>query len=116
MVKLLAISIVIYGVGGAAIASYLSGPAFASALAVGAGTILINVLGLAVFWRLIFSKKSIALAVSVIIFKYLFLAVILWSLWSAKAVNVLGFVVGLGSLLFAVLILPIAKKINSKLD
>ncbi len=69
-----------------------------------------NVLGLGFLWRLIFLKKSIALAVLTIIFKYLILALILWSLSSIKWLNLPAFCVGLTSLIFGVLVVVIKNK------
>ena len=67
------------------------------------GTVMVvNLFGLWFLWKLIFSKKSIALAVLVIIFKYLILGLILWNLNQIQWIRPLGFVLGLGSLMIGV--------------
>lgn len=71
---------------------------------------LFNLLGLWILWKLIFSKKSIALAVLVIIFKYLILGLILWNLNQIQWIRPLGFVLGLGSLLVGVTFSAIFRK------
>lgn len=63
---------------------------------------LINLAGLAFVWSLIFAKKSIALAVFIIIFKYVILGMILWGLSSAQWLKPAGFLVGITSLVVAV--------------
>ncbi len=55
----------------------------------------LNIVALAWIWRIIFQKKSIALAVGLIIFKYSILAAILWKLSSVKWLEPVGFVLGL---------------------
>lgn len=80
---------------------YLSG-AWALSFALGGLLMLVNLLGLAFVWRLIFAKKSIALAVLVIIFKYLIFGMILWSFASVKSLQPGAFVLGLAALLFAI--------------
>lgn len=74
-----------------------------------------NVLGLAWFWRLIFQKKSIALAVFAIIFKYLILALILWSLSSSQWLSPAAFCVGLTALLFGVLVVLLKSHFSAKI-
>ena len=76
---------------------------------------LINVGGLSAFWQLVFSKKLIALAAVIIIFKYLILAVILWSLYTLKWLSPVGFCIGLASLLFSVLVLLVVKQFSKNI-
>lgn len=64
---------------------------------------LLNFLAITWLWKIIFNKKSIALAVLIIIFKYLILAMILWKLSSWIVLDPVGLVVGFSSLLFAAL-------------
>jgi len=78
------------------------------------GTVMVlNLGGLWLLWKLIFSKKSIALAVLVIIFKYVILGLILWNLNQIQWVRPLGFVLGLGSLLVGVVGAALFKKRES---
>jgi hypothetical protein len=75
------------------------------------GTVMVvNLFGLSFLWKLIFSKKSIALAVLVIIFKYLILGLILWNLNQIQWIRPLGFVLGLGSLMIGVVTTALLKK------
>ena len=61
-------------------------------------------------WKLIFLKKSIALAVLVIIFKYLILALVLWAISTAPWFEPVGFVLALASFLLAIVCTTIFKK------
>jgi hypothetical protein len=76
----------------------------------GGALMMINMLGLALLWRLIFSKKSIALAILVIIFKFLILGLILWNLRQAEWIKPIGFVLGLSSLVLGILGFSVYKK------
>ncbi len=71
---------------------------------------LINLLGLWILWKFIFSKKSIALVLLVIIFKYLILGLILWNLNRIPWMQPLGFILGLSSLVFGILTMLVLKK------
>ncbi len=74
------------------------------------GTVMVvNLFGLWFLWKLIFSKKSIALAVLIIIFKYLILGLILWNLNQIQWIRPMGFVLGLSSLLIGVVCTAIFK-------
>lgn len=64
---------------------------------------LVNLLGIYFLWHLVFSKKSIALAVFVIIFKYLILGVLLWNLAKVSWMKPVGLILGLSTLVFAIL-------------
>lgn len=64
---------------------------------------LVNLLGIYLLWHLVFSKKSIALAVFVIIFKYLILGVVLWKLANVSWMKPIGLILGLSTLVFAIL-------------
>lgn len=114
MIKLLAISIFLYTALATAVALSFQTTGFAVSVALGGGTMGVNVLALSLMWRLIFSKKSIALAVLVIIFKYLILALILWSLASIKWLSPIGFSIGLAALLFGVLVVLLKNSLSQK--
>ena len=114
MIKTLATSIVLYTLAASFIANIMLSTDFAMSILIGGFTMLINVVGLALFWRLIFSKKLIALAMVIIIFKYLILAVVLWSLYNFKWINPLGFCIGLGSLMISIFVLLLTKQFLKK--
>ncbi|MBC7421091.1 MAG: hypothetical protein H7328_10220 [Bdellovibrio sp.] len=78
--------------------------------ALGASVMLINLVGIWFGWKLVFLKKSIALAVLVIIFKYLILGLILWNFTQYQWLQPIGFIVGLSSLMFGVISSVFLKK------
>lgn len=69
----------------------------------GGGIMLANLFGIYLLWFLVFSKKSIALAVFVIIFKYLILGAVLWNLTSIPWMRPIGLLLGFSTLLIAIL-------------
>lgn len=69
-----------------------------------------NFLMISILWRIIFKKKSIALAVLIIIFKYLILGIILWNLSSWIMIDPIGLIIGFSSLLIAILTVTLLKK------
>ena len=96
-------------------ASYIgSGIDSALSCATGAGTMLINLIGIWFCWRLVFLKKSIALAVLVIIFKYLILGLILWNFAKYQWFQPVSFIIGLSSLLFGIVSSVILKQFLNK--
>lgn len=102
MIKFVAIISFISSVLLASLLYFTSGFETAASCLFGGGVMVLNLFGLWFLWKLIFSKKSIALAVLVIIFKYLILGLILWNLNQIQWIRPLGFVVGLSSLMFGV--------------
>ena len=114
MIKMIAAAIAIYTVVATFAASYYVDRAFALSVLLGGVTILVNIAGLAFSWRLIFMKKSIALAVLVIIFKYLLLGMALWGLIELKWLSSTGFCIGFGSLVFGILTAAIFKSLTRK--
>lgn len=87
----------------------------AASVLIGGSIMLLNLGGLTFLWGLIFSKKSIALAVFTIIFKYVILGLILWNLGSVTWLQPIGLVLGLSSLLFAALAAVAMKSLTRKL-
>lgn len=76
-----------------------------------AGLIMLgNFLAITLLWKLIFNKKSIALAVLIIIFKYLILGVILWNLSNWLKIDPIGLVAGFSTLLVAILTTQLLKR------
>ena len=90
------------------------GESYVDSLAVGTVIVLFNLAGLTFIWKLIFSKKYIALAAFAIIFKYLILGMILWKLASAKWLNTTGLLLGLLTLVTGVLLATLQKSITEK--
>lgn len=76
----------------------------------GGSLMTFNLLGLWLLWRLIFLKKSIALVVLIIIFKYLILGLILLNLNQLLWMRPKGFILGLSSLIFGIIGVVIFKK------
>jgi hypothetical protein len=114
MVKNISFLIAIYAFLGALLGYLFVSTDFAASLMVGALIMLANLAGLAFSWNLIFSKKSIALAAFVIIFKYVILGMILWFLASVNWLKPIGFITGLASLVFAVVAATVIKSISKK--
>lgn len=114
MIKIVAFAVAIYTVAASLAANVYMDQPFALSVLLGGLSILANIAGLAFSWRLIFMKKSIALAVLVIIFKYLLLGMVLWSLIELKWLSPAGFCIGLGSLVFAVLAAIVFKSVTQK--
>lgn len=112
MINYIAASVVVYGFA-ASIASYFYfGVGFSANVTIGALIVLLNLAALSFSWKRIFSKKSIALAIFVIIFKYVILGMILWGLSVSGWLNVIGFLVGLASLLFSVFTAMLIKSLK----
>jgi hypothetical protein len=109
MIKNITIFMAVYAFLGALLSYFFINTDFAASLMVGALVMLANLAGLAFLWRLIFSKKSIALAAFVIIFKYVILGLILWSLASVGWLKPIGFITGLASLVFGVVAATVIK-------
>lgn len=109
MIKKISLYLLLYTLIGFTLSYWLLNSSFALSFMVGGLAMLANVVGLSFIWRLIFYKKSIALAVFIIIFKYLILGMILWSFASVKWLSPIGFVCGLSALLFSVLLAALLK-------
>lgn len=114
MIKNITILLALYTFTGATLGYFLVNTDFAASFMVGGLIMLLNLAGLAFLWRLIFSKKSIALAAFVIIFKYVILGMILWGLLSVNWLKPVGFIAGLASLVFAIVTATILKSISEK--
>ena len=102
MIKNIAISVVVYAFVATTAAYFYFGRGFSANVFIGALIVLLNLAALSFSWKRIFSKKSIALAIFVIIFKYVILGMILWGLSKNGWLNIIGFLAGLASLLFSV--------------
>jgi hypothetical protein len=87
---------------------------FGKSVLIGSAISLGNLLGLYFIWSLIFSKKNVALAAFAIIFKYVVLGLILWKMASIQELNPIGLVLGLGTLVVAVLLATAQKAFFKK--
>jgi hypothetical protein len=103
MIKSIALFIVFYTTAFCLAFLFYSHYESAASCALGGVIMLVNLLGLTFLWYLVFSKKSIALAVFVIIFKYLILGFILWKLADVSWMKPVGLVIGLSTLVLAIL-------------
>lgn len=109
MIKNITIAILIFSVVVSGASYIFVNLEFAVSVLLGGIMMLINLLGLAFVWRLIFSKKSIALAALIIIFKYIILGAILWWLVSINWLKPIGFLIGLSSLIFSIVLATLLK-------
>lgn len=75
----------------------------AASFAIGSGIVLFNVLSLTFIWSLTIQKKLIALSLSIIVFKYAILGIIIYKLLSFAWVDRIWLCVGLGSLVVSAL-------------
>ena len=116
MIKIVAFAVAIYTLAATLAANFYVNQPFAISVLLGGLSIIANIAGLAFSWRLIFMKKSIALAVLVIIFKYLLLGMVLLSLMKFKWLSPAGFSIGLGSLIFGVLFAAIFNSFVRKIN
>jgi hypothetical protein len=76
----------------------------AEAFAIGGALVAANFLILGILWGWIFNKKLIALAVSLIVFKYAILGLIIYRLIKVVAVDPFWFAMGIASFILSALI------------
>ena len=115
MIKLTARFLIVYIILAATVLYFSSGiPAAYSCLA-GGGLMLLDLGGFYFAWQLYFRKKSVALMVLVIIFKYFVLALVFWSLTKVSWMDPLGMVLGISTLVLAILSMTLAKSFARKL-
>jgi hypothetical protein len=104
---LLALVMVVFG-------QNLQAVGFNKSVLIGTAVSIGNLLGLYFIWKLIFSKKNVALAALAIIFKYVVLGLVLWKMASIQELNPIGLVLGLGTLVVAVLLATAQKVLSEK--
>lgn len=114
MIKNTAISMVLYTLLAAGLGYYLYGSNQALSIVTGGVIMLLTLMSFVVIFAVVFYKKLIALAVFVIILKYVILGLILWNLSSAKWLEPIGLVVGLASLLIAILVATFIKSVSKE--
>ncbi len=110
MIKIVALATSAFAILLSLLCYFKFGAEFALSTLLGGLIILLNLLGIWISWKFIFSKKSIALVLAVIIFKYLILGLILWNLNEIQWMRPVGFILGLSSLVFGILSSLILKK------
>ncbi|MCC2679372.1 MAG: hypothetical protein K0R29_1948 [Pseudobdellovibrio sp.] len=114
MIKTIALSIVAYTVLIACILFAITDKGLAVGAILGGLTVFVSFAGLAAYWHLIFVKKHIAFVLLIIIFKYLILIGLLWSVYTQKWINPIGFCIGLTALMFSLIVALIVKKFEKK--
>ena len=115
MIKYIAASIVLYTVLVASILFAFTDIGLAVGAILGGLTVFVSFGGLAAYWHLIFIKKHIAFVLLIIIFKYLILIGLLWSVYSVKWINPIGFCIGLTALIFSLIVALFVKKFEKNL-
>jgi hypothetical protein len=73
-------------------------PQRAISFIIGSITILISVFLMGIGFKFIFSKKLIALAIGIIVFKYAILGIIIYKLVNSQWLNPMWFILGVASL------------------
>ena len=91
-------------IGGYFLAPHIGAQQHTLSYLFGSGLVLANLLILTLAWSLILRKKLVALAVTVIVFKYAILGVIIYRLLQDSMITALGFCVGLSTLMVTALI------------
>ncbi|AGH94228.1 hypothetical protein [Pseudobdellovibrio exovorus] len=114
MIKNTAVSMVLYTLLAAGLGYYLYGPDQAFSIATGGVIMLLTLMSFVIVFAVVFYKKLIALAVFVIILKYVILGLILWNLSSAKWLKPIGLIIGLASLLIAILVATFMKSVSKE--
>ena len=115
MIKLTAIALLVFGVVFSVAVYFTLGPDQALSCVIGSLMMLANLLSFYFSWRLVFLKKSVALTVLIIVFKYLILGLVLMSLTKITWLQPQGFVAGLATLVFAILSMTVTKRFAKKL-
>lgn len=100
MINIVAAATFIFSVLFATLCYFLIGPNSALSSVVGSAVMLVNLFGIWFAWKLVFLKKSIALAVVIIVIKYVILGLFLWNFAKYKWLQPVGFIIGLSTLLF----------------
>ena len=109
MIKKTATGIIVYTIVISLGAFFTYGAEHSLSVLSGGMLMLVNLAGLSFIWSRIFSKKSIALAVLAIIFKYLILGTVLWALMTAQWLRPIAFLFGMASLIFSALFSALKK-------
>lgn len=114
MINFIAKTVAAYAITTTIVAHIYLGIGFSTNVLIGSAVVFLNLAALTFSWKRIFSKKTIALAVFVIIFKYVILGMVLWALSVTGWLNIVGFLIGLASLLFSVFTAILTKSLSNK--
>lgn len=114
MIKLTAGLLLFYVLIMSILLYFTMGSAAAISCLAGGMLMLVNLSGLYFIWSRAFAKKSIALAVVAIVIKYLGLGYIFWSLSNSNWLHPTSFILGLTSLLLAILSMTVVKSFVRK--
>lgn len=114
--KLILISQGLFTILGSLLLAYFAAMPQAFSYAAGAGTIFLSVVLLAWGWGLIFSKKMIALAIGIIVFKYAILGIIIYTLVHLHWFAPLWFAMGIASFALSALIYAIREGLKEGND
>src|SRR3989338_1701957 len=103
MIKLTALLLILF-TGVCAVVLFIKlGPAAANSCLLGGLIMLLNLLGFYYTWRLVFKKKSAFLAALIIGFKYILIGLLLWQMSLIEWLHPGGLIIGLSSLVIAIL-------------
>ncbi len=114
MIKLAAGLLLLYVLVISVLLNFMIGTEAAFSCIAGGLIMLVNLLGLYYVWSRIFAKKSIGLAIFIIVLKYLGLGYIFWSLSSSNWLHPTGFVLGLATVFLAILSMTVVKSFVRK--
>lgn len=114
--KLIVISQALITILGSLLIAHFAATPQAFSYAAGSGTILLSFILLAWGWGLIFSKKMIALAMGIIVFKYAILGIIIYTLVHLHWFAPLWFAMGIASFALSALIYAIREGLKEGND
>ena len=115
MIKLTAALSILYAVVIASVYFINKNTDAALSCLIGAGIMFLNLIGFYIAMKLVFAKKSIALTVLVIIFKYTTLSFVFWKLTQVSWLQPVGFVAGIATLVLAILSMTLVRNFVRKL-
>lgn len=113
---LILISQALFTILGTLLLAYFAAMPHALSYAAGSGLILLSVVLLRLGWGLIFSKKMIALAIGIIVFKYAILGIIIYTLVHLKWFTPLWFAFGVASFALSALVYAIREGLKEGND
>ncbi len=109
MIKLTAVLVLVFTAVGAAVFQVTSDGVAAVSCITGGLFIFVNLLSLAWVWGHVLARKSIALAYLAILLKYLVLAYLFWYFSKSGWIQPKGFILGLSTLIFAILSMTVIR-------
>ena len=115
MIKLTARLLAVFIILASVILYFSIGLPAANSCLAGGGIMLVDLGGFYYAWQLYFRKKSITLMVLVIMFKYSLLGLVFWRLTKVSWIDPIGFVIGISTLVLAILSMTLTKNFARKL-